>query len=645
MTRIAFEPRFEEEYECGKQLLLSRQVAKNSSDAECLDLASTWLQRCSRFHGRSHCFPLDDVLLPTRLVYIPCSSDENLQLQRTEGLMGRYVTLSYCWGGTSKAISMTTRSTLNSMESGFRVEQLPKTLQDAISITRRLGFQYIWIDSLCIIQEDSEDWARESGRMAQVYGNASLTLCSDLAKDSDEGIFQLRDTLTSHSFGSDGQYCLQSRHGGWARITFNPLSTRGWALQERMLSQRMLHFIDTQMAWECRSALYLETDRCGYRETPGGHFIVGEFSQYLPAAQVHEGLDLWTQLGAFNRVVAEQAVRDFSVPADRLSSLSGLVSSIQIPELGRYIAGVWENQPFACMAWYTRYSQHDVTGYRAPSWSWASTRGQLISRPGWWRPGLSSNPTGKLKTGESWEAKFHPICPKQWLFRSDDRDQEWSRGLTWSTQYQLNSEDVSLSYPNKLPSKGGSAWKFLEAEWEEEWLKWAIQFYPALLGHNIIYESTNQGGHVLEGSYIVIRGACRAVYMVEGPSNGKSVYNYWMDSAKTYTPKIRKQLFDDHGPERKVYMDKRDNTENKVYFDGELEGMDDGFKERMKEYLCLQIGKERLPVLPKVVSLVLEKVEGVHEAWKRAGLMTSDDPDPMDEIWQAKWETKILKLI
>lgn len=162
-----------------------------------IDLASAWMERCSRVH-KGFCYPQADVPLPTRLVYIPGDADQKLQLQATKGLVGRYVTLSYCWGD-GRAF-MTTSATFEDRKSGFEAGLLPQTLQDAIHTARKLGFHYIWVDALCIIQGDAVDWAHESSKMAEVYGRSSLTICADVLGKNEEGMFRTRDSICSHNF-------------------------------------------------------------------------------------------------------------------------------------------------------------------------------------------------------------------------------------------------------------------------------------------------------------------------------------------------------------------------------------------------------------------------------------------------------------
>lgn len=142
----------------------------NSSDDECLNIASMWLARCTRYHG-TECRKLQDIKLPTRLLHIPRSDTGMIRLKETRKQSGQYVTLSHCWGKSGiDAQTKTTSKTMGDKMRVFLASSLSQSFQDAIYIARRLGFEYIWIDALCIIQDDRDDWCREASQMAEVYG-------------------------------------------------------------------------------------------------------------------------------------------------------------------------------------------------------------------------------------------------------------------------------------------------------------------------------------------------------------------------------------------------------------------------------------------------------------------------------------------
>ena len=197
MAFSSFGPAFAADYKIADDCFSGRVIARHSADQECIDLASAWIERCSRLHGAS-CYSQADVPLPTRLVRIPTDAIQNPQLRVTKGHQGRYVALSYSWGKRTDFV--TTSTTFAGKLSGFKVETLPQMLQDAIQVARKLGYYYIWIDALYIIRGDEVDWAHESSKMAVGYGNSSLTVFADVSGRNKElkGIFRKRNRLCSH---------------------------------------------------------------------------------------------------------------------------------------------------------------------------------------------------------------------------------------------------------------------------------------------------------------------------------------------------------------------------------------------------------------------------------------------------------------
>jgi hypothetical protein len=160
-----------------------RKISPTAGTDECMDLANTWVSNCITNHP--YC-PASSNNLPTRVIRVGSEHiDPVLHISGTD--QGRYVTLSHCWG--SSQLLTTTIATLEKRKQGVPMTSLPKTFQDAISTTRRLGLEYIWIDSLCIVQDSAEDWARESANMAAIYSGAVVCIAADAAQSSADGCF------------------------------------------------------------------------------------------------------------------------------------------------------------------------------------------------------------------------------------------------------------------------------------------------------------------------------------------------------------------------------------------------------------------------------------------------------------------------
>ncbi|KAL5599249.1 hypothetical protein FOVSG1_007061 [Fusarium oxysporum f. sp. vasinfectum] len=191
---------------------------------------------------------------------------------------GPYLTLSHCWGQNANIVRRTAGGNLE-----IPLKNLPRTFKDAITATRRLGFTYLWIDSLCIIQGDKIDWERESVNMASIYSKGILNLAATYSSDSHEGLLERNqhhvtscswkqqiDPVSSRNLWGDW---MQSRQVCW---TFDPqsefdelglgrplpLTSRGWVLQENVLSPRTVHFLPGEIIWECRELSAKESIYC-----------------------------------------------------------------------------------------------------------------------------------------------------------------------------------------------------------------------------------------------------------------------------------------------------------------------------------------------------------------------------------------------
>ncbi|KAH6639048.1 heterokaryon incompatibility protein-domain-containing protein [Boeremia exigua] len=167
---------------------------------------------------------------------------------------------------------------------GIRWDDLPKTFQDAIRMTSLLDIDFIWIDSLCIIQNDKDDWATESAKMADIYEYASLTLSATASAGDSYGCFSASFSTSRSlpiSLPEDVGTCelaVRKPITHWNTIGQSemharfPLMSRGWAFQERLLSRRVLHFSEEELVWECRELTTCECGGIGEQTSPAGAF-------------------------------------------------------------------------------------------------------------------------------------------------------------------------------------------------------------------------------------------------------------------------------------------------------------------------------------------------------------------------------------
>ncbi|KAF2743813.1 HET-domain-containing protein [Sporormia fimetaria CBS 119925] len=359
--------------------------------------ASQWLSTCLKEHPACARAVGANKRQPTRLLHIAPNESGNIRLidTREESVSGPYVTLSHCWGN-NKPLRLL-RANLDQFRKGSSFSALPLTFQEAIIFTRSLGVEYIWIDSLCIIQDEDwlDDWFREASRMQDVYSGGILNLAADAALDGTQGLFRDRDVgvgfecplLFSSGESSEpksGAWQLAIA-GTWIDVVESPLSKRGWYQQERLLAPRILHFTSKQLCWECHQHTATEVQPAGlYYPSPAlKEFDWAKMDTKLILNQI------WPQ------TVGRYTHAKLTYSGDKLVALSGISRRLQeqgkIP--GRYIAGLWEVDIISQLCWgilsFTFKLQPRPTIYRAPSFAWASVDGPI----GWydWMYGPSAS--------------------------------------------------------------------------------------------------------------------------------------------------------------------------------------------------------------------------------------------------------------
>ena len=219
-------------------------------------LLRAWLRQCNEHHECCKHQEESESMMPTRVLYVGDSKDsDSIRLvYASETSRQQYVALSHCWGELSvkeKKGFCTTTENISQRQKGLKVSSLPKTFQDAVTVTRELGVLYLWIDSLCIIQygDGSEDWKREAGRMESVFSAAYCIIAATAAIDSNTGFLE-RDISPEYVHVQDAsgkQFYISTdvddfdKHVGEAR-----LNKRGWVMQEQVLARRTIHFSANQ---------------------------------------------------------------------------------------------------------------------------------------------------------------------------------------------------------------------------------------------------------------------------------------------------------------------------------------------------------------------------------------------------------------
>lgn len=322
---------------------------------------------------------------PTRLIEVESVGNRYARLIITSERRpaGPYITLSHRWG--SAAFLKLTADRLSKLKEDIPPSELPKCFIDAFSVARKLSVRYIWIDSLCIIQDSHVDWYYEASNMGRVYSHALCNLSATGASDTSEGLFldqrePLLEPLQIQMSGEGGSsYLFVDSNYRNIHVSGTPLNRRGWVVQERLLARRVLHFGRHQLLFEC-----FEKNAC--EQYPSGipTILSSNFKNTL--LQDESSSDYYSRtISAWHRVVEAYTSASFTFPSDKVIALSGLVSMFQtLRPHDSYLAGLWRSRLTTELAWNVMdCSQADGSAsvvsatYRAPSWSWLKLDGRI----------------------------------------------------------------------------------------------------------------------------------------------------------------------------------------------------------------------------------------------------------------------------
>lgn len=279
---------------------------------------------------------------------------------------------------------MTTTSNIQQHIECIPWSTFPATYKDVITFLRWLGIRYLWIDSLCIIQNNAEDWLKECAMMASVYAGSYITIAATGAENNQAGHFVDRNLATARvSCPYDNGESLDlyvrkpiSHDMFWQEDqTFVkdpkedprlPLLSRGWVYQERILSPRVLHFTPDELVWECMQSSKCECGTFRY----GGDLEKANMSMSLVAG------DLTTDYinSAWHIIVQGYTSKNLTYQNDRLPALSGLARRFcQMKKGTDYLAGLWRDNLALDLLWYIPgEAGNGAINTGLPSWSWAS---------------------------------------------------------------------------------------------------------------------------------------------------------------------------------------------------------------------------------------------------------------------------------
>ncbi|CAN9170703.1 unnamed protein product [Alternaria alternata] len=358
----------------------AEDVHRSVESEASISVMKRWISDCSTFH--QHVSPIRS-LNPTRLIRLGSSEDDGARLYSPKHTVV-YAALSYRWGSGKQ--SKTTKDNVTERYQELKTSDFPKTLRDAIHITRRLGLEYIWIDRICIIQDDKEDWANEASVMADIYASAYVVLSATATENCRDGFLQKRPKPLPIQYPQHGQksqevYARQIETHNCRRPTPKTdyeLYKRGWCMQERFLACRIIHFLPDEILFECQAGRRCECGGAANEsektyDQPGGYNNFGKL-QAAKSMEEQEFTFNWT------RVVQRYSQTKLTYGKDSLSALSGIAACVQHLNPGKYIAGLWEKDIGIQLAWFIdpsrdltrRWEDPKNINILGPTFSWSS---------------------------------------------------------------------------------------------------------------------------------------------------------------------------------------------------------------------------------------------------------------------------------
>ena len=320
--------------------------------------------------------------MPTRV--IDCEDSHNPHLATTDGVHERYAALSYVWGEPQPHMT-TTRNIAKYMHS-IDVAHLPRTILDAIQVVVGLGLRYLWVDTLCIIQDSTEDRDHEVAQMQHIYRDAYITIIAAIASKVSEGFLHARPaTLTAHDanlpfalpggtgFGTLWANNLETAtaYDRWDE----PTSRRGWCFQEYLLSPRALIFASHTLHYHCQRSTTCVGGAC-HPSWIGKKNEGRDLRLPTPAQAPADVAALWRE------ILEGYTMTDITIPDDRLSAIAGVAEVFHAAFRTPYLAGLWRAHLLDQVTWRVRTNfeapRRRPLGYRAPSWSWAAADDRVL---------------------------------------------------------------------------------------------------------------------------------------------------------------------------------------------------------------------------------------------------------------------------
>ncbi|KAH7309731.1 heterokaryon incompatibility protein-domain-containing protein [Stachybotrys elegans] len=342
-----------------------------------------WILQCDLLHEA--CRKSRVQALPSRILEL---LPDMVRVRGKPEVRGVYACLSHCWGADGPSIKLTS-CTANDLKLGIPISQLPRTFRDAVHVCQSLRIKYLWIDALCIEQDDIQDWMENAAHMASIFENACLNLAATSAPHSEGGLFGLDADIAAKQLQHHPQIYVRHRkrvsefprtyrqfsstRDEKSRSEF-PLLNRAWVYQERRLSRRTIHFTRQQVFWECNSRFISED------KTIDTSWDYGVDHQSTAIHARPFGYWSGDPVADWKKTVSEFQGLQLTFETDRLPAIAALAERMMRFRRGKdtYIAGMWKNTLLSDLSWYHFGQSYPRPAGTTPSWSWASIQGNVM---------------------------------------------------------------------------------------------------------------------------------------------------------------------------------------------------------------------------------------------------------------------------
>ncbi|KAI0865669.1 HET-domain-containing protein [Xylaria cubensis] len=463
-----------------------------------INLVKAWIYGCKTRHG-AHCNIIrKDKITPYWLIDTGEARIVHLSTPVT------YVALSYVWGSTASGLAC--QSNLKQLQKpGFLLGlAIPRTIRDVISVLRLLGERYLWVDRLCIIQDDDKDKERHINNMASIYSNACMTLVVATGDDADYGLRGISG-ITPALNRKKRRFVrpFRATEHQLTRVFGVPTSkwySRGWTLQEIVFSRRTLYFTGTGVFWECHCHTWSEDTserRLLWSNSKCNEKLADIFrDSYFPS---------WPNLHMYLQLVTAYNNRQLTFDDDILAAFAGITTSLNSSFQGGFLFGLPEIFLDVALLWRPmgpcrrrspcedELKTRNKQGAAFPSWSWIGWQTEID--PQSWKCGYDyikstdvvSWPDSKynipLRAGSSWRLKptvqwyvadglSSPTRPVISDYKRHQRSRDipagWSRyslpfeGLAEADFVHSSDMKTRFRFPVPLPSDKDTSWPSIQ---------------------------------------------------------------------------------------------------------------------------------------------------------------------------------------